>query len=247
MLKLCFLLVPVFILVSCNPGNKPASDINSKASVFLSFNKGNQPYGSYFASNTMRLDYFHSGTAKEDHFAIDQVVSDRDWPGSINSLIDKLELGAYFFEVIDQKTRVLLYSRGFSSVFGEWQTTPAADSLWGTFHESLRFPWPLKPVTVILKKRDAENKFQPVWSTDIDPASRQVTNAVNPEAGKVDVIMENGPAQQKVDLVILGDGYSKTEMEKFRNDAKRLTNALFNAEPFKSRKADFNEIGRAHV
>ncbi len=47
---------------------------------------------------------------------------------------------------------MLLYSRGFASVFGEWQTIPEAAEKWGTFHESMRFPWPLKPVTVILEK-----------------------------------------------------------------------------------------------
>ena len=52
--------------------------------------------------------------------------------------------------------------------------------------------------------------------------------------------MDNGLASNKVDLVILGDGYTKAEMEKFRKDAKRLTNSLFNAEPFKSRSKDFN-------
>ena len=41
-------------------------------------------------------------------------------------------------------------------------------------------------------------------------------------------------------MVILGDGYTKAEMEKFRKDAKRLTGALFNAEPFKTRNKDFN-------
>ena len=41
-------------------------------------------------------------------------------------LIDKLELGLYFFEIIDKESKVLLYSRGFASVFGEWQTIPEA-------------------------------------------------------------------------------------------------------------------------
>jgi len=57
---------------------------------------------------------------------------------------------------------------------------------------------------------------------------------------KVNVIAENGPAEKKVDLVILGDGYSESEMEKFRSDAKRLSGYLMNAEPFKSHSTEFN-------
>ncbi|MDP4290145.1 MAG: M64 family metallopeptidase [Bacteroidota bacterium] len=235
------LLLAIITMVSCNsnrqaPQNKDAGSPQNITVV----NKGNVEFDRYFTNKTMRLDYFHSGTAQEEHFAVDQTVNDGNWPGNKSKLIDKLERGPYFFEVIDKASKVLLYSRGFSNVFSEWQSVPEAKTQWGTFHESLRFPWPLKPVTVIVKKRDASNKFAAIWSTDIDPASRQVNPAEMIHTNKVDVMMENGPAAEKIDLVILGDGYTGAEMEKFRKDAKRLTGALFNAEPFKSRIKDFN-------
>jgi hypothetical protein len=67
---------------------------------------------------------------------------------------------------------------------------------------------------------------------------------VNPadltHSNKVDIISENGPAEGKVDIVILGDGYSKTEMDKFRKDASRLSGYLMNAEPFISHRKEFN-------
>lgn len=235
------LLLSAIALFSCKP--KQHATENTVAGSVLNIavvNNGNLKFDTYFKDKTMRLDYFHTGTATEEHFSVDQTVCDGIWPGSRSILIDKLELGPYFFEVIDKESKVLLYSRGFANVFGEWQSVPDAQTHWGAFHESLRFPWPLKPVTVIVKKRDAKNKFEAIWSTDIDPASRQVNPAEVIHTNKVDVIAENGPATEKLDLVILGDGYSKAEMGKFRKDAKRLTNALFTAEPFKSRSKDFN-------
>ncbi len=240
MKKLFLLLLPLAILMACNHSKTGKAVSQSGNSIIQANNQGNPEYASFFAPNTMRVDYFHTGNAKEERFAIDQVVSDGAWPGSTTALIDKLELGLYLFKVADKKTHRLLYSRGFASVFGEWQTTPEADSVWGTFHESIRFPWPLNPVIVILEKRDADNTFKQVWSAEIDPSSRQVTKAENPEKLKTDVIFENGPASRKVDLVILGDGYTAAEMGKFRDDARRLTDVLFSAEPFKSRKVDFN-------
>jgi hypothetical protein len=202
--------------------------------------EGKVAFDNFFLDKTMRLDYYHTGSASEDHFATDQVVSDGIWPGSKTQLIDRLGLGQYFFEVVDSETKTLLYSRGFSSIFGEWQTTPEADKESKTFHESIRFPWPKKTVLVILKKRNPENKFQAIWTTTIDPSSRQVNPSDIRPTHKIDVILENGPAEKKLDLVILGDGYSANEMEKFRNDAKRLTAVLLSAEPFKSRKTDLN-------
>ncbi|MGA3013412.1 MAG: peptidase M64 N-terminal domain-containing protein, partial [Bacteroidales bacterium] len=201
---------------------------------------GKVSFESFFLDKTMRLDLYHSGNSNEDHFSIDQIVSDGMWPGSKTQLVDRLNLGMYFFEVIDNETKTLLYSRGYCSIFGEWQSTPEAEKGIGTFHESLRFPWPKKPVLVVLKKRNPENKFQEIWNTTIDPSSNQVNPADIPPTHKVDVILDNGPASQKLDIVILGDGYSTSEMEKFRKDTKRLTDILLSAEPFKSRKNDLN-------
>jgi hypothetical protein len=228
-------------MASCKqPERKSEKVIPQKATEIQIVNNGNVSFGNYFLDKTMRLDYFHSGTAAEEHFAKDRIVSDGIWSGSKKSLIDDIKLGLYFFEVIDKESKVLLYSRGFASVFGEWQTIPEAVENWGTFHESLRFPWPLKPVTVIMNKRDSSNTFTKIWSADIDPASRQVNPADLIHTNKVDIISENGPADLKVDIVIMGDGYSKDEMGKFRKDAARLSGFLMNTEPFKSRSNDFN-------
>ncbi|MCD4664638.1 MAG: hypothetical protein K8R68_05140 [Bacteroidales bacterium] len=99
----------------------------------------NVPFEVFFENKTMRLDYFHSGTATEEHFAVDRIFNDGDWSGSKTVLLDELNRGLYFFEVQDTKTGVMLYSRGFSSIFGEWQTIPEGEEKWGTIHESIRF------------------------------------------------------------------------------------------------------------
>jgi len=237
--KMIFALVIMIISCTSTVKKAPLQEQKQVADIQV-INNGNVTFDNWFIDKTMRLDYFHSGTAKEEHFAKDRIISDGIWGGSKKSLIDNIKLGSYFYEVIDKESKVLLYSRGFASVFGEWQSIPEASQIWGTFHESIRFPWPKKPVTVILKKRDAENNFATIWTTDIDPSSRQVNSADLIHTNKIDIIAENGPTDQKVDLVILGDGYSKNEMEKFRKDVVRLSGYLMNAEPFKSRSKDFN-------
>jgi hypothetical protein len=231
----------ITLMSSCRQPVKKAEIKETPGSAEIQVvNNGNISFENYFLDKTMRLDYFHSGTATEEHFAKDRIVSDGIWSGSKKSLIDNLRLGLYLFEVVDKESKVLLYSRGFASVFGEWQTIPEAGEKWGTVNESVRLPWPKKPVTVIMNKRDSTNKFRLMWTIDIDPSSREVNPADLIHTNKIDVIAENGPADQKVDIVILGDGYSKNEMEKFRKDATRLSGYLMNTEPFKSRSKDFN-------
>lgn len=236
------LLIILITVTACTGRSVKETTVSGKPLIteIEVINNGNVDFDTYFLDKTMRFDYFHSGTASEEHFAKDRVVSDGIWGGSKKSLLDKLNLGLYFFEVADKETGTLLYSMGFASVFGEWQTIPEAAENWGTFHESLRFPWPRKPVSIMLKKRDAMNEFKTIWTTEIDPSSRQANPANLALPEKVDVIMENGASSEKVDIVILGDGYSAKEMDKFRKDATRLAGYLMGAEPFKSRKNDFN-------
>ena len=241
MKRLVINILGMVLIVSCNTrSEKPLVAEKSQETEIMVIDHGNVAFADYFNDRTMRLDYFHSGTADEEHFATDRVLSDGIWSGSKTILKDDLMLGLYFFEIVDKESGVLLYSKGFASIFGEWQTIPEAGEKWGTFHESIRFPWPVNAVTVVMKKRDSLNIFRPVWTTDIDPSSRQVNKGELEHLNRVDIVMESGPAESKVDIVILGDGYSKGELEKFRSDAERLSGYLLNTEPFKSHSRDFN-------
>ncbi len=204
---------------------------------------GAAPFDRHFVDRTMRVDYFHSGGRGTEIVALDQVVFDGPWAGSRTRLIDDLNLGKYLFEVIDRRTNRVIYSRGFASIYGEWETTPEYRELHRTFHESLRFPWPRHPVQVVLKVRDAEQSFHEIWSTVIDPESRFVNPAARPPMGEVWPLLENGPPSEKVDLLVLGEGYTAGELDKFHRDARRLTDALFEEEPFRSRRGDFNVWG----
>ena len=197
-------------------------------------------FDTFFAADTMRVDYFHSGGRGTEMVALDHVLNDGAWPGNRTRLVDDTNLGKYLFEVVDRDTNQVIYSRGFASIFGEWEVTGEAKDSNRTFHESVRFPWPKRPVQVVLKKRDHENAFHEFWSTLVDPDSRQVNKARLAPMGKVVTLWENGPAAIKVDLLLLGDGYTEAEMPKFLADAKRLTETMFSVEPYKSRRADFN-------
>jgi IgA Peptidase M64/Peptidase M64 N-terminus len=191
------------------------------------------------APRTMRLDYVHSGTATEEHFALDRVVLDGAWPGPLDRWIDETNLGKYYFQVLDRATNRLIYSRGFASVYGEWESTGEAAQQRRAFSESVRFPAPAAPVQVVIKKRGPKNEFREVWSVVIDPADAVIDRSAPPKL-PVWAVMENGPSRDKVDLLLLGDGYTAAEMEKWHRDARRLAELLFAAPPFQEHRRDFN-------
>ena len=198
------------------------------------------PYETAFTGDTMRVDYLQTGGPGVEAVALDRVVNDGPWPGSRTNLVDDTNLGKYLFEVIDRGTNRVLFSRGFASLYGEWETTPDARAVHRTFSGTLRFPWPRSAVQVVLKKRDRLNAFHEFWSAIVDPASRQVNRARLTPAGKVWTLWESGPPETHVDLLLIGDGYPEAQMTKFVADARRLVEQMFTLEPYRSRRADFN-------
>ncbi len=201
-----------------------------------------------FAVNptTMRLDYYHTGNATQEMFSFDRAVFEPlPWPGDMAKTIDDSNLGNYFFEVRDLASGKLLYSRGFGSLFSEWAQTEEAKKLNRTFSESLRFPAPQTPVKIVLKERK-EGKdvdFHEVWTTIVDPWDKFVLRLNPPSPGPLITIQKMGEPATKVDLLILGDGYTAAERPKFEQDAKRATEILFSRPPFREHRKDFNVWG----
>ena len=184
---------------------------------------------------TLRLDYVHTGMAAEEHFALDGVVLEGEWPGPLDRWIDESNLGKYYFQVLDRATNRVIYSRGFASIYGEWETTGEAKEQRRAFSESVRFPAPTLPVQVVIKKRGPRNEFREVWSIVVDPSDAGVERGAPPKLN-VWAVMQNGAPRDKVDLLLMGDGYNATEMEKWHRDARRMVETLFAASRSEERR-----------
>ena len=197
-------------------------------------------FGTHFTGDTFRLDYFHTGTAEQEHISVHRMRIEGPWPGSRTQLLDRTGLGKYQVEVADRKTGQVLYSRGFASIFGEWETTgEARGGTLRTLAESVRFPEPRRPFQVRLRKRGADQAFREIWTQVIEPGSRFVDRAPVPEQA-VWTVQDNGDPSVKVDLLILGDGYTAEERQRFHDQVKQLSRDLLAMEPFASRAGDFN-------
>ncbi|WP_292039560.1 IgA Peptidase M64 [Massilia sp. UBA6681] len=190
---------------------------------------------------TVRVDYTHSGNALSDQYALERVVIEPlPWPGNTARNLDETNRGQNRVEVVDAKTGDLLYSRGFSTVFGEWRTTDEANKISRSFQESVRFPKPDRPVRVRILERDERNGFSVAWSVEVDADAQEVVKKQPDLAAKPIPVHVSGPSADKVDLLIMGDGYTAAELKKFEADARRLTQYLFSVSPFKERARDFN-------
>lgn len=191
--------------------------------------------------NTLRVDIQHGGDAKAEHYALERVVVEPlPWPGNPGQPLDTTNRGSQKFEVADAATGKILYSRGYATVFGEWRTTEEAKATQRSFQESLRLPMPAKPVRITVFGRDTANAFVPQWSVTIDPKALDVEHAATRAPANPIAIRRSGDPATKVDLLLLGDGYTAAEMGKFEARARELTDYLFSVSPFKERAGDFN-------
>ena len=197
------------------------------------------------APATLRLDYVHTGGKGVEIFAVDRLrLEPLPWPGHPARAADDGQSGLYRYEVRDADG-ALLQARGFASIFGEWETTEDAAREHRSFHESLRFPAPAKPgrVAVTVFKRDARQAFQPLWQVELDTGDMFVDRTPPPPQELV-AIERHGAPRDKVDLLLIGDGYTAAQcVAKFRDDATRMTRALFSKQPFARRRTDFNVWG----
>jgi len=192
---------------------------------------------------TWRLDFYQTGGPGIDAYSFDRlVIEPLAWPDRPAIDVETAMIGNYRFEVIDAGGR-LIFSRGYDPAFAEWLTTAESKKLRRTFHDSLRFPAPPGPSEVVLRKRNADGGYDEVWRHSIDPADPFIDRAP-PTRQQVTALERHGEPRTKVDVLLLGDGYTAAECTRtFTAHARRAVDALFALEPFRSRRSDFNIWG----
>ena len=196
-----------------------------------------------FLDETLRIDYHHTGAADEEIVALDRVYRQGAWAGSRMQLLDTLDLGRYYAKLYDAATGELIWSRGFDSYFGEWATTgPAAAGVRRTYHESVLAPYPRATVVFALEVRRA-GALQEIFRQEIDPAHYEVRrDPVDADIVVFDAAIGGDP-HGCVDVVILGEGYTTADLDKFKSDVKHFAEALLGQPPFAALRDRFNVRG----
>jgi len=195
------------------------------------------------APRTWRVDFYQTGGPGIEAYSLDRVVVEPlPWPDRAAANVAPDGIGNYRFEVLDAAGRVV-FARGFDPAFAEWVTTAEARQVRRTFQDSLRFPAPAGRSQIVLRKRSAAGRYDEVWRLPLDPANPAIERAP-PARQQAIEIERHGDPGAKVDVLLLGDGYTAAECSgKFAGDARRMAAALFAQEPFASRRTRFNIWG----
>jgi len=204
-------------------------------SVFAEFND-------IFHNKSLRIDYYHSGDHSSEFYSLDEVKIEPYWGGSQKNLVDTFYYGYYYFKVFTKETDSLIYSRGYSSLFGEWQTTNEALITTRSFTETVVCPLPRVDCRIKFYSRDTMGLFIEKFYYDYRIDNYFISPELKSKHPAFDAYV-SGPSENCVDIVVLPDGYTKDEMGLFISDCIKFANTLFSFKPYDKFADKFNIRG----
>jgi hypothetical protein len=196
-------------------------------------------FSDFFTGRMLRFDFLLAGDQQTARVIPVHIKKEQHWGGSETNLLDPFEYGNYRFRVYDDASGKLIFSRGFSTLFQEWQTTPEAKTRERAYHQALFFPFPKKAVNLRIDWRNRAGHFDSLYQTEIDPSDIFISHE-SPGKSEVFRISGNNSPGKAVDLAFLSEGYTRWEQEKFMEDVKRLGNAFLSVAPFSHSREKFN-------
>ena len=193
----------------------------------------------FIEEGSLRMDVFQCGTSDSSHYVFERFIIEPHFGGSKVNLIDPFNYGTNRVKVIDAQTNTLIYSRGYNTLFREWQTTEEATIMERCYEESVNVPLPRNEAYIILEIRNFDGEFEEIFSKLYEPD--EMFNITEQRyVFPVHDVMVNGTPESKVDIVILPEGYTADEMPQFQQHCQDLVNLFAQQEPFASHLNDFN-------
>ncbi len=199
-------------------------------------------FSDLFHTKTLRIDYYHSGDHSMEYYTLDEVRIEPHWGGSLVNLVDTFQYGNHYFKVFLSSNDSLVYSRGYSSLFREWQTTAEAKRTSRSFTETVVAPLPRKPCHIVFCSRDQNGVFQERFTYDYNPADYFISPERPREYPVFDALV-TGPPATSVDIVVLPEGYTEGEMGRFISDVMDFSQTLFQFAPYDRYADKFNIRG----
>ncbi|MDP4184324.1 MAG: M64 family metallopeptidase [Bacteroidota bacterium] len=201
----------------------------------------NAQFDKYFQPKTLRFDYYHCGNHQSESIFFDELIEEPHWGGSKVNLVDDNNYGSNYLKVYDLESNKLIFSRGYCTLFDEWQTVDEARQTNRCFPESVIMPFPRKSVRLELLSRNKKGVFEKKFEYTINPESYFIKKE-RPNWQVFDVAYSGDPAH-KVDVVLLSEGYTADQYEQFKSDCAKFAEALFSYTPYRENRSKFNIRG----
>jgi hypothetical protein len=197
-----------------------------------------QHFDTYFDNKTLRLDYLHIGNVHSEKIEPVTFWQGGIWSGTREQLIEPARFGEMVLTVKDAETDKPIYTRSYSTLFGEFVTTEKAETEEGIFEECALMPYPKAPIkyefTVYSRSHEPtflfEGEFNPA-TTPQKPFKKEY-NVIDLHIG--------GNSENCLDILFIPDGYSKKDKKKLHKDMQTFADYILNCAPFTENKDKIN-------
>jgi len=188
-------------------------------------------FDKYFTDKVLRFDFMFAGNSQKTSVYPVGMKEEPFYGGSRTQLIDPFNYGNFKYELFSTDDNNLIYSRGFCTLYQEWQTTAEAKVMERSYYEVATMPFPKNKTRFVLSIRGRNGSFSKLYETEIDPENYFIKKE-KPVSVSVTKTYYAGDPSVNVDLAFIAEGYKADEMGKFRDDVKRMADFLFNEPPF---------------
>ena len=193
---------------------------------------------------TLRVDYVFSGTDKATEISLERLYSFDGWAGRTVNLDRVPVKGNGQISMTDVATGKGIYMQSFSTLFQEWKTTEEATKLRKAFENTFLLPMPSAKAAVKVELYDFFGNVCASLNHIVDPSDILIKR-MKPEPAPHRYLLKSGSPQEKIDVAIVAEGYTKEEAEQFYKDAQVAVDAILAHEPFGKYRDRFNFVAIA--
>lgn len=200
-------------------------------------------FDEYFTQQALRVDYYRSGMINNEQIKLFEFKKESFWSGNKQKTIPTFDYGDYAIEIFDSLTNKLIFKYGYSSLFQEFiYTEKGRIKNNENFEESLKIPFPKKTIKITFLKRDKFNKWEQQLSLFFNPNTNYfIDNSLHKlDSNFIKTIYCSGKPENSFDVVFVADAYTKHDIDKFFNDARRFTSYLLECSPYDKYKDKIN-------
>lgn len=196
------------------------------------------------ALRTLRVDYVFCGNSREVKIYLDNLHDAGPWWGRQVNL-DKMPpvRGNGSIVMRDAESGKVLYANTFSTLFQEWLMTEEATAVSKSFENVFLLPMPAGKADVTVSLTNEKGETTATLTHRVDPQDILISKThPSPQGRQVEYIFGKGSSREKIDVVIVAEGYTAAEKDKFFEHARTGADAIFSHDAFKASKDRFNVI-----
>lgn len=196
-------------------------------------------------SRTLRVDYIFSGDATRQEVSVSELTTFSGWDGRRHNL-DVLPLKGFGqLTMTDARTGKVLYRHSFSTLFQEWLNSEEATHTRKAFENVFLMPMPKDSARIRVELQGNHDSLIVCYEHTVRPNDILIRSLDGMTPPPSRYIVRSGDPEEKIDVVMVAEGYTEAEMEDFYAKAEEAAQALFAHEPFKHLKDCFNIIAVA--